>query len=93
MTEAALKNLPMVFIDAVAGCEEYNRLYYTRNGGAKTAANLEDLARLCQNLLENDAKRIQMEKRLQALPKENASQVIHSYFLEQQKKEACATAG
>ena len=86
VTEAALKNLPMVFINAVAGCEEYNRLYYTRNGGAKTAANLEDLARLCQNLLKNDARRIQMEKHLQELPKNNAAQVIHSYFREQVSK-------
>ncbi len=92
VTEAALKNLPMVFINAVAGCEEYNRLYYTRNGGAKTAANLEDLARLCQNLLENDARRIQMEKHLRELPKNNAAQVIHSYFREQVGK-TIKTAG
>ncbi|MDO4517291.1 MAG: glycosyltransferase [Bacillota bacterium] len=83
VTEAALKNLPMVLIDAVAGCEEYNRLYFTRNGGAKTASTPEDLARLCQNLLENDAKRIQMVKRLQELPKNNAAQMIHSFFLQQ----------
>lgn len=80
VTEAALKNLPMVFIDAVAGCEEYNRLYYTRNGGAKTAASLEELARLCRDLLADDAKRLRMEQQLRTLPKDNASQVIYRYF-------------
>lgn len=80
VTEAALKDLPMVFINAVAGCEEYNRLYYTRNGGAKTAASLEELARLCLDLLADDAKRCRMEQQLQTLPKDNASQVIYDYF-------------
>lgn len=83
VTEAALKNLPMLFIDAVAGCEQYNRLYFTRNGGAKTAASLDDLARLCQELLRNDAKRIQMEEQLRELPKDNASQVIYRYYHDQ----------
>ncbi len=36
VTEAASMRLPMVFIDAVAGCEEYNKDFFLRTGGAVT---------------------------------------------------------
>lgn len=80
VTEAALKNLPMVFVDAVAGCETYNRLYYTRCGGARTAATVPELARLCLGLLEQEEELEQMRQALAALPKENAAQLIHAFF-------------
>ena len=33
-TEAAVKKLPMAFINAVAGCEQYNIEYFAKRGGA-----------------------------------------------------------
>ncbi|MBE6958689.1 MAG: glycosyltransferase, partial [Ruminococcaceae bacterium] len=75
-TEAAVKNLPMVFIDAVAGCEEYNLNYFVFLGGAATADSTEDLARLCLDLLKDKAGLSQMEKALQKLPHANAAQQI-----------------
>lgn len=51
--EAAVKGLPMVLVDAVAGCEEYNLRHFCRIGGAVTADRQEDLARMCLSLLED----------------------------------------
>ncbi len=53
--EAAVKGLPMVLVDAVAGCEEYNLRYFCQRGGAVTADRQEDLARLCLSLLDDPA--------------------------------------
>ena len=33
-TESMVKRLPMLLINAVEGCEVYNRMFYTSNGGA-----------------------------------------------------------
>ncbi len=52
-SEAAVKGLPMVLVDAVAGCEEYNLRHFCGLGGAVTADRQEDLARLCLTLLDD----------------------------------------
>lgn len=52
VTEAATKNLPMVYIKAVAGCEDYNGRFYCEIGGAKYGADIEELTQICQVLLE-----------------------------------------
>ena len=51
--EAAVKGLPMVLVDAVAGCEESNLRHFCRMGGAVTADRQEQLARLCLSLLDD----------------------------------------
>ena len=56
ITEAAVKNLPMVLVDAVAGCESYNRDFFLSLGIAATARTPEDLAQLCAKLLGDDAR-------------------------------------
>ena len=56
VTEAACKGLPMVLIDAVAGCEEYNRQFFVQQGGAVTADSTEELLRLCLQLLNDPAR-------------------------------------
>lgn len=67
VTEATVKALPMVFIDAVAGCEEYNLRFYLSVGGAVTAKEIPELAALCFDLLTNDGKRIRMADALRSL--------------------------
>ena len=57
VSEAAQKRLPMVLIDAVAGCEAYNKLYYIRKGCARTGATVAELTEVCLTLLQDDARR------------------------------------
>jgi len=75
-TEAAAKGLPMVLIDAVAGCEEYNLNYFVSLGAAATAESPEELAAMCLKLLQSETDRKQMAKALDALPRQNAAQCI-----------------
>lgn len=76
VTEAAVKALPMVFVDAVAGCESYNSIHFIRKGGAKTGNTVEELAELCLKLLDNEEKRGTMRAHLQAMELGNAAKVI-----------------
>lgn len=51
VTEAAQKHLPMVFVNAVAGCEAYNMRFFTHRGVAVSAADPSALARLTAAIL------------------------------------------
>lgn len=57
-TEAVAKGLPMVFVDAVAGCEKYNLRFFLKKGVAVTAKKPAKLAELCFELL-NDTERLE----------------------------------
>lgn len=67
VTEAAVKELPMAFVDAVAGCESYNMHYFIKRGGAVTADTPEGLADICTQLLMDDQRRNRMAQSLGAL--------------------------
>lgn len=54
VSEAAVKELPMVLMDVVAGCERYNLRFFTRRGGAVTARSRRALADQCLRLLGDD---------------------------------------
>ena len=75
-TEAAAKRLPMVFVDTVAGCEEYNLQYFTALGGAVTADTPEELAQLCLELMRSESRRMQMVTALETLSRQNAAECI-----------------
>lgn len=47
-TEACVKKLPMLLIDAVAGCETYNLEYFVSAGAAVSADNISEAVRLCE---------------------------------------------
>ena len=81
-TEAAAKHLPMVFIDAVAGCEEYNLNYFVSIGGAVTAEDPEDLAQLCIRLIKDSPKRNAMASALAASIPKYAAQHIYDVMKE-----------
>ena len=87
VTEAALKGVPMVFVDAVAGCEEYNRAFFMKIGGAKSADNLEELAENCLFLLESDDSRKKMELHLGVMAHYNAAEIIHKTMKKEWKKQ------
>ena len=62
VSEASYKHLPMVFVDAVAGCEAYNMRFFMNRGVAVTAATRE-LAATTAALLSDDAARTRMTER------------------------------
>lgn len=67
VSEAAAKGLPMVLMDVVAGCEKYNLRFFLAHGGAVTAKNPQQLARLCASMLEDPAALAEMGDNLRAI--------------------------
>lgn len=65
VTEAAVKNVPMAFVNAVAGCEQYNMDFFIEIGAAFTADSVAELAVKSIIALKEDQKRKQMEAALQ----------------------------
>lgn len=55
VTEAAEKRLPMILIDTVAGCEDYNLHFFVDLGAAKTAGTEEAIAALALDTLRSDS--------------------------------------
>ena len=76
VTEAAVKRLPMVLVDSVAGCEAYNLSFFTHNGGAVTANDPQSLADLVVELLRNHRKREAMAQALDAIARANDRELI-----------------
>lgn len=76
VTEASVKQLPMVLIDAVAGCELYNRLHFIRMGGAQTGANTVELAQVCLRLVDDPEKLCRMQEKMKLQASGNAAQCI-----------------
>ena len=75
-TEAAVLRIPMVFINAVGGCEEYNLRYFCERGGALAGRAAEDTAALCLSLLHEPALREEMAAALRALAIPNGAEEI-----------------
>lgn len=91
VTEASVKALPMVFINAVAGCEEYNLRFYLSVGGAVTAKEIPDLAALCAELLTNDEKRREMSVALRALNSLDACSRIYDKIAEELQRKGASS--
>jgi len=80
-TEAMAKGLPMVLVDAVAGCEDYNMHHFQEIGGAVASKEPKEIAELCLELLENDAQREQMRQNL-LRNRKNSAVIICDYLQE-----------
>lgn len=78
VTEAASMRLPMVFIDAVSGCEEYNKDFFLRTGGAVTGQTPREIARTSLKLLSNEPALEKMGDALGAAVPQNAAANILS---------------
>ena len=76
VTEAAMKRLPMVLVNAVAGCEAYNLDFFVKTGGAATAQSPAALAQLGAALLRDDARRADMARALQSVANANSREII-----------------
>lgn len=76
VTEAAAKQLPMVLIDAVAGCEAHNMRFFVERGGAVTADDPEGLVAGCISLVKNPDHLQAMASTLSSLTEKPAAEVI-----------------
>lgn len=82
VTEAKTKHLPMVFVNAVAGCEEYNRKFFMDRGAAVSADSTHDLAKQCLSILGSDDSRIQMRAALEDIQQTNAAEFIYNHIMQ-----------
>lgn len=79
VTEAAHKALPMVYIDAVAGCETHNCRYFVALGAAKRGKTPKQISAICLQLLKNPSSRAQMATALTNWNNFNpAEQIYHA---------------
>lgn len=77
ISEAAVKGLPMILLDAVAGCERYNGQFYLQLGAAQTADTIVGLAAKTIELLSNHAELNQMSQSLSEAKTTNAAVAIY----------------
>lgn len=80
VSEALVKALPMVLIDSVSGCEKYNLEYFTQLGLAASAADTEDTARLCLDILNDKARLKSMHQAGLSHPRYNGAELIYEYI-------------
>ncbi len=73
-TESMVKGLPMVLVNAIGGCESYNRDFFTAKGGAVIAEG--DVAELAVKLLSSKKKLKAMSAAMNALYMGNAAENI-----------------
>lgn len=82
VTEAAVKRLPMLLIDAVSGCEGYNRKRLVESGGAVTAEGVEGLYKKCLGLMADDRALEEMQLRLGRFVSDTAAEIIYTRMRE-----------
>lgn len=81
VTEAAAKQLPMLFVNAVAGCEQYNMDFFTKRHSAITAETPKLLAQKGIHLLFPEADRQKMTGKLQEYPRQNGAAQIYDKLI------------
>ena len=79
-SEAVAANLPMVLIDAVAGCEEHNLDYFLRAGMAVTADTPEKIADLALSLAHDEALLSSMRNAMQESTARPAAEAIYAWL-------------
>lgn len=75
-TEAAVKGVPMVLLDAVAGCETHNRDFFVARGAAVSEEKTRTLAKAAIALLEDEGRCEAMRKALLSLGYAGAAERI-----------------
>lgn len=81
-TEAACTGLPMVMVNAVAGCETYNLNFFTRNGYAITSDNVEGIVRATLSLIYDDERLAEMSSSMLENFDANSTYDIYRYIKE-----------
>lgn len=80
-TEALVKNLPLVLIDAVPGCETRNMEFLTGNGFAETGETVAELTSKVLSYLTNQDKCDAMRLRLNEEFSKNSAEVIYNHIV------------
>lgn len=75
-TEAAVKGVPMVLINAVGGCETHNLEFFVSRGAACTANTPKELAWQSLQLLQNETRCAAMRRSMQELGYAGAAERI-----------------
>lgn len=81
-TEAATKGLPMIFIDAVPGCETRNIDFFLKYGFADMRESVIETCDLVCDFLENPELPQKMSSALKAEFSENAAEKIYNFVNE-----------
>lgn len=76
-TEAAVKCVPMVFVDAVGGCENENMDYFCSRSCAVSGKTPGDIANHCLALLQDPERLEKMSDALRHLQIPNAAEIIY----------------
>ena len=80
-TEAAVKGLPMIFINAVPGCETRNIEFFEKNGFACKRDSTPALLKEVEAYLNNPEKRKEKRKQLKKDFSGNAAEKIYEYVI------------
>jgi len=83
VSEAAMKKLPMVFINIVAGCETHNLRFFVKQGAAATADTLEELTTLSLTLLSDAEQLSKMSASFRETVSKPPTEIICDYFMEE----------
>lgn len=75
-SEAAAAAVPMVFVDAVVGCEENNLRYFVQSGFALAGDSAAEAAELCLDLMEDPCEIARMTQCLLRQNPPNAAENI-----------------
>lgn len=81
-TEAAVKGLPLIFIDAVPGCETRNIEFFSARGLADFADDCDGIISLVCDMMNNPKKISDISVHLKSEFGENASEIIYNYVKE-----------
>lgn len=76
VTEAAVKRLPMVLVESVAGCEAYNQSFFIELGGAVTADTSGGQVRAALDIARSPERAGTMARALDAFARNNDREVI-----------------
>lgn len=84
-TEAAENNLPMILIDAVAGCETHNMKFWVENSMAQTRDSIDELCVLVRSLLDDGEQLSLMKKNLTDNFSSSSAERIYSFVTKNAK--------
>ena len=93
ITEAVVKKLPMVFVNAVAGCEQYNMDFFVKMGAAVTSASTKELAKESIRILESEARRQKMADALNSYRYPGGAEKIFHSLEDSSGVAACGEPG